>query len=298
MAKTKEPSPIVFIAIFLFLAAGGYWYFLLRQPAPSENTLVPNPAPPAATGAAFAPPATIPNGTTVRIDGSTSMVTFNQNLKRSFEGKFPGTNVATTANGTDKGIQALVAGSVDLAAISRPLTPAERGQGLVALPFATDQIAVVVGKNNPFKGGLTSDQVDDIFQGETTDWVSVGGPQQQIRVINRPAASGTHQVFKELVLKGGNFGTTPNITTLPRDETTGLLRELKTNGIGYATYAQVANQQTVRVVPIDGIAPGTPNYPFQRQLYYVYKKPPSPAVKAFLGYATSTPGRQAAASGN
>ncbi len=82
-----------------------------------------------------------------------------------------------------------------------------------------------------------------------------------------------------------------------------MLRELGNNGIGYATFAQVANQQTIRVVPIDGVAPGTGNYPFQRQLFYVYKNPPNPAVKnpavkAFLGYATSPEGREAMLAGN
>jgi phosphate transport system substrate-binding protein len=226
------------------------------------------------------------------------MVTINQNLKRGFEAQFPGSTVTAQSEGSEKGIQDLLAGSTDIAAVSRPLSPQEQSQGLVAQPIAADQIAVVVGKANPFQGGLTSAQVSDIFQGKTTNWSLVGGPAGQIRVINRPTVSGTHQAFKELVLKGSNFGTTPNITTLPRDETTGLLQQLKTDGIGYATYAQVAKQQTVRVVPINGILPGPPNYPLQRQLYYLYKNPPSPAVQAFLSYTTSPQGQQAMFAGN
>ncbi|MEG4225850.1 hypothetical protein QUA35_24105 [Microcoleus sp. N9_B2] len=53
-----------------------------------------------------------------------------------------------------------------------------------------------------------------MFKGNTQDWSKVGGPAGQIKVINRPAVSGTHQTFKEQVLRGGEFGTTPNITTL------------------------------------------------------------------------------------
>ncbi len=225
------------------------------------------------------------------------MVTINVNLKNGFQKQFPGTAVTTSAGGTDKGIQDLQAGNVDIAAISRPLTPQELSSGLVAVPVAQDAIAVTVGVNNPWKGGLTREQVKDIFEGKIADWSGVGGSAGQIRVINRPSVSGTHQTFKELVLGGGNFGTTPNITTLPNDETTGLLRELKTDGIGYATYTQVAKQQTVRVVPVNSLTPDSPNYPFKRALYYVYKNPASPAVQAFLGYTASPQGKQAMLSG-
>lgn len=312
MAKSSGPPPIVFILIFLALAAAGYWFFL-RQPEPNPTTAnttgttsLPPPPPlptaPIAGGskppAAFAVPASVPAGTALKIDGSTSMVTINQNLKNGFQTKFTGTNVITSAGGSNKGIADLVAGRVDLAALSRPLTSQEQSQGLVAVTIAVDQIAVVVPKNNPFTGGLTSAQVQGIFTGKINNWSSVGGAAIPLQVVNRPPVSGTHQSFKELVLKGSEFGTTPNIKTMPSDTTTLLLRELGNNGIAYATYAQVANQQTVRVIPIDGVAPGNPNYPFQRQLFYVYKNPPNLAVQAFLGYATSAEGRQAMLAGN
>ena len=112
-------------------------------------------------------------------------------------------------------------------------------------------------------------------------------------MINRPEVSGTHQTFKEQVLGGGDFGTGPNITKLDRDATTPLLQALGNNGIGYATFAQVVNQKTVRVVAVNGATPDAGNYPYKRQLYYAYKKPPSQTVKDFLGYATSPEGQKA-----
>lgn len=309
MAKSSGPPPIVFILLFLLLAGAGYWWFFIRQPAstpiatdPTSSPLPPPPPPAPIPGGtpistSFPFPSTVPAGTTVRIDGSTSMVTINQTLKNGFQSQYPGTTIATQAGGTEKGLQDLRAGAVEVAAVSRPLTAQEQAQGLVAIPVASDQIALVVGNSNPFTGGLTSTQVVQIFSGTLNNWLSLGGNDSPIQVINRPPISGTHQTFKEIVLKGSNFGTTPNIQTLSQDTTTLLLRELGNNGIGYATYAQVVNQQTVRVVPIDGVNPGTPSYPYQRQLYYVYKNPPTPATQAFLGYATSPQGQQAMLAG-
>jgi phosphate transport system substrate-binding protein len=235
--------------------------------------------------------ANVPAGTTISIDGSTSMVLINQALKTSFPSTYPGTVVNTAATGSDNGIQALLGGSVNLAAISRSLTAAEQSLGLEAVPVARDRIAIVVGASNPFRRSLSRGQLQQIFRGEISNWSTFGGPDRPIRVINRPSVSGTHKAFRELVLGGADFGKTANITSLDRDATTPLLRLLGSDGISYATYGQVADQQTVRVVAIDGSMPDADSYPFQRPLFYVYRKPIDPAVKAFLGFALSADGQ-------
>ncbi len=299
MSQRSGPPPIVFILLFLGFLGGGYWWFFMRNPAPNPTATQPESNSPAgATSGAFPLPKTVASGTTVKIDGSTSMVTINQNLKNGFEKQFPGTKVDAVANGTDKGINDLLAGKVEIAAASRPLTVQEQSQGLKAVTVTQDAIALMVGTANPFKQGLTSSQIADIFQGKINNWSAVGGSAATIRVINRPAISGTHQGFKELVLKGANFGTTPNIRTLPRDATTPLIQALGTDGIGYATFAQAANQKTARVLSVDGLTPDAGSYPYQRSLYYVYKDPASAGVQAFLGYASSPQGQQALTLGN
>ena len=291
MSRKSGPPPIVFILLFLLLSGAGYWWFFMRKPTPVpigvEETTTPFPL-----------PTTVASGTTVKIDGSTSMVTINENLKNGFEKQFPGTKVETNGNGTDKGIEDILAGKVDIAAASRPLTAPEQSQGLKSVTISQDAIALMVGKANPFNQGLSSSQVADIFQGKINNWSAVGGPSVTIRVINRPVISGTHQIFKELVLKGANFGTTPNITTLSRDATTPLIQALGIDGIGYATWSQAANQKTARVLSIDGLAPNAGSYPYQRSLYYIYKDPANVGVKAFLGYATSPQGQQILTLGN
>ncbi len=307
MSQKNETAVLVLaLIITAALLGGGFWWFTRKSgievggankgdgnqsqiQTPQDST---QPTQPPATVASFALPTSVPAGTTVSIDGSTSMVQINQVLKKSFEAQFPGTVVNTKAGGTDQGVQNLVGGTVDVAAISRPLSSQEQTQGLIAVPITKDAIAIVVGNNNPFRKGLTSNQVVGIFQGQITTWASVGGQAGTIQVINRPPFSGTHQAFRELALKKGTFGTTPNFKTLQQDATTPLLRELGTNGIGYATSAQVENQKTVRAIAVDGLTPEAANYPYRRELYYAYKNPASTKVQAFLGYATSPQGQQ------
>lgn len=296
MAQNNDPSPFLFIGLFLILGAGGGYWFFVRQPSPEQpmETVTPNQAPtsagqtpPTAETAKFPKPTSVAGGTVIRIDGSTSMVTLNQTLKQGFEGQFPNTTVATQANGSDKGIQGVLMGQLDLAAVSRPLSSQEMQEGLMAFPVTTDQIAIAVSNSNSLSAGLTMQQVKDIFQGKITNWSEVGGSNRPIRVINRPVVSGTRQAFQELALQGENFGTSANITTLDRDATTPMLQALGEDGIGYATADQIINQQTVRAVAIDGVLPGFSGYPYTRTLYYVYKSPPNEVVTAFLGYVDS-----------
>lgn len=242
-------------------------------------------------GAQFPLQQSVPAGTTISIDGSTSMVLINQALKAAFLQAYPGTAVNTAATGSDNGIEALLGGTVTLAALSRPLTAEEQQRGLGAVPVATDRIAIVVGIDNPFRRGLSRTQLAQVFRGEITNWATFGGVDRTIRVLNRPSVSGTSKAFRTIVLDGNNFGTTPNITTLVRDATTPMLQQLGVDGIGYATYGQVADQQTVRVMAIDGSTPEAEAYPFQRPLFYAYRNPPDPAVRAFLGLALSEAGK-------
>jgi phosphate transport system substrate-binding protein len=302
MSKSPNSSSIVNVLITVGLLAGGALWFIKGNPF--DGTGIQSPisgsnqaSSPDSNAVATFPPTTVLDTTQVRIDGATSMVTINKNLKTAFENKFPGAQILTKSNGSEPGLKALQAGTVDLAAVSRPLTPQEEAQGLKSVVVAKDPLALVVGIDNSVSNNLTSEQLVGIFNGSIDNWDQLGGRSGKIRIVNRPAASGTRQVFQDLVLKGAAFGTSANFMTLPRDATTPLLQALGADGIGYATYAQVAAQTTVRVLSVGGISPAQSEYPYTRSLLYVYKNPPSPTVKAALGFALSPEGQKAIKSG-
>ena len=309
----KNETPLL-IASLLFTAGivgAGYWFFVGSKNGDRvvDNTTTPtttpatptttadSPTPPTTTAptssSSFPLPTTVAVGTTVKIDGSTSMVGINQTLKQRFQSKFPNTIVQTNAQGSSKGLSLLLSGKVDVAAISRPLTNVEQKSGLVSIPISKDFIALIVGEKNPFRKSLSQKQIVGIFTGVIKNWSAVGGSSSSpIQVYNRPPESGTRSSFQEIVLSGSNFGTTPNIITMPRDATTPIIQKLGTDGISYATYTQAATQKTARIVPIDNLSPQDANYPLVRFLYYVYKTPASEPAKAFLGYITSPEGQK------
>ncbi|GAB4150195.1 MAG: phosphate ABC transporter substrate-binding protein [Cyanobacteria bacterium J069] len=317
--KNDTAALLVSLLVTLGLIGGGLWFFgrqfltsdggdrpIAVSPGdPSVNPAAPSPTPPPpAAGNTPNLDTSVADPSVLTIDGSVTMVSLVKRLQLAYAQVNPG--LPTTygvpdgrPNGTNAGLQNLANGTVSLAASSRPLTGAEAQAGLVGVPIARDALAVVVGRDNPYTGGLTLDQLKRIYQGQITNWSEVGGPDLPIKVINRASDSGTQSFFKDVVLLGGNFAPDgPNFVTLPRDETTPMLRALGNNGIGYSTVQQVVNQQTVRIVPIDGVQPtdtasvrnGT--YPISRIIFLATKRQTSPAVKQFIDMALSSSGQQ------
>ena len=281
--KEKKDSSIVSLALLLALTSPAVTLF-------SSNCVQ---AQGATEDPSFPLPQTVENGTTVRIDGSSSMTPINQNLKESFEKQFSGTSVELAANGTDSALKALQDGKIDIATINRGLTPEEKAQGLEQVRVRREKIAIVVGTNNPFKGSLTSKQFAKIFRGEITDWSELGGPSGKIRFIDRPATSDTRESLRDYpAFKSGKFAT-GTATQLADDNTAEVVKQLGKDGISYVMANQISKLEDVRVLKLHNTLPDDPRYPFSQPFVYVYKKNPSLGIAGFLGFATAKPGIQA-----
>ncbi|MBD6620394.1 DUF4912 domain-containing protein [Komarekiella sp. 'clone 1'] len=241
----------------------------------------------------FPVPQSVPSGTAVQINGTTSMEKINQALAERFEAKFPGTDVKTAYDGTDAALKALPNGKIDLAAIGRSLTEEEKARGLVSTPVTRNKIAVILGRDNPYKNSLTSEQFARIFRGEITNWSQVGGSPQAIRLIDRPENSDLRRSFQNYpVFKTAAFKTGAN-TVKSEDSTEAVINKLGTDGIGYAIADQVINNPNVQIVPLHNVLPTDPRYPFSQPLGYAHQRPiTNPTAQAFLGYATAPENQQ------
>ncbi|MGF2039139.1 MAG: DUF4912 domain-containing protein [Nostoc sp. CmiVER01] len=242
----------------------------------------------------FTLPQAVQNGATVRIDGSSSLGAINQSLKENFEKQFSGAKVEVAANGTDTALKELLDGKIDIAAMGRGLTPAEKAQGLEQLRLRREKIAIVVGADNPFKGNLTSKQFARIFRGQITNWSQVGGPSGKIRLIDHPNTSETRNTFRTYpAFKTAEFATGPNATQLTEDNTAEIIKQLGKDGISYVLANDVSKLKGVRVLQLDKALPGDEKYPFSQPLVYVYKKNPSLSTVDFLGFTLAEPGKKA-----
>ncbi|HYW21484.1 MAG TPA: phosphate ABC transporter substrate-binding protein [Nodularia sp. (in: cyanobacteria)] len=323
MATNSKNREILILLLTLLITGGvlglGLWYFKLL-PGQIQSSADPNQNASQylnddqSSGSESSPTqgfdlgsldTSLPNPTVLTIDGSVTIVTLVKQFQIGYN--FLNPNLPTSygipdgkPNGTNAGIKNLIDGKVLMAASSRPLNASESAGGIVGVPIARDGLAVAVGINNPYKGGLTLEQLRSIFLGQITNWSEVGGPNLPIKVINRSRDSGTHSFFQEAVLSGKPFPPDGgNFTTVQQDETTPILRALGNDGISYSTVTQIENQTSVRVLPINGMSPTDQalvkngSYPISRVVYLAVPRKTSPAVKQFVEFALSSRGQQA-----
>jgi phosphate transport system substrate-binding protein len=311
MAQSNKEGLILGLTLLVTagLAGGGYFFFTSSNSssnsAPTSDPTATAPTPDSPSNPSNPNPNNPANPTVLTIDGSVTMAGIIGQLRNAYKLQNPNLPVTygipdNRPGGTNKGLKNLLEGQVLIAASSRTLRPEEAQAGIQLVPIAKDALAIAVGIDNPFQGGLTEAQLRGIFTGKITNWSQVGGPDLPIKVINRAKASGTRDVFQEIILKYEQFPPdSANFITLERDETTPMLRMLGRNGIGYSTIAQIRGQRTVRLLTIDGISPEDVSkvkageYPVSRNLFLAIPSQPSPAVKEFIDFALSPQGQRA-----
>ena len=223
----------------------------------------------------------------VNTDGSTSMADVMAVLEETFEAANPDVNVNYSGTGSGAGIEAVLAGTVDIGLSSRALKDEEKAEGAVENIVALDGVAVVVNPQNGVED-LTVEQIAQIFTGEITNWSELGGEDLEIAVLGREDGSGTRSAFEEIVgvencVYKNEYGSTGdvigNVASNP-------------NAIGYASLSAV--DDTVKAVKVNGVAPSEDTvkdgtYEIQRPFVMVTKEGValSAQAQAFLDYAMS-----------
>lgn len=134
----------------------------------------------------------------ISLSGSTSMEKLANALAESFMIKYQKVTVTPEFTGSSAGVEAVIAGSVDIGNSSRALKDSEKEAGAIENIIAIDGIAVVVDSSNTV-ADITKDQLISIYKGETKNWSDLGGNDMPIVVIGREAGSGTRGAFEEIL---------------------------------------------------------------------------------------------------
>ncbi|MDF2544196.1 MAG: phosphate binding protein [Herbinix sp.] len=230
---------------------------------------------------------------TLTMAGSTSMEKLANAAAEAFMNKYPGVTVTAEFIGSGAGVEAVLAGTVDIGNSSRSLNDTEKQSGAVENIVAIDGIAVVVDPANTATN-LTKDQLFGIYTGTITNWSDVGGTNQPIVVIGREAASGTRGAFEELIEAEDQCKYANELSS------TGavMAKVASTPGaIGYVSLDVV--DDTVVAVSLEGVAPTAENI---KAGNYFLSRPfvmatvgeiseQSDIVKAFFEYMNSEEGK-------
>ncbi len=220
-------------------------------------------------------------------------------LTEAYSSRYEYVTFALESRNSQVGLDALRAGAIDIALVSREIRPEEMS-GLLATPIAREGIAILVNEATPI-GALTLEELRSIFAGEILSWEEVGGQegvhpegsvQGDIQVVSREEGSGTRRAFEALAMEGKRV--TPTAVVMPTSQAVGEYITQSPHAIGYVSMGLVPPD--TRPLFIQGVEPNpesvvSSDYPLIRPFLLVTKERPDEEVQAFIDFCLSPAGQ-------
>jgi phosphate transport system substrate-binding protein len=164
-------------------------------------------------------------GEMIEVHGSTTVARNVLIPNKDELDKVVGRKIHVIANGSSKGIIALLGGKADIAMISAPFedvrASVERKQPgligdaqLVEHRIGAIKTRFIVHPSNPVRS-ISKDQLRDILLGKITNWSEVGGPDMPVAVFTTKPGKGLRSLVEEKLLDGQSVvGTAQELGTL------------------------------------------------------------------------------------
>jgi len=197
-----------------------------------------------------------------------------------------GTIVAVPPSiGSGGAIAAVSSGRERIGRVARPLSEAERAQGLDYHPLARIPSAFYVNPSVEIDN-LTAAQTVAIYDGTITNWRDVGGPDLKIRVVRREEADSTLQTLRATMPGWKDLVLTPlsktALTTQDAIETVGRVP----GAIGFGPFSRDL-ERSLRVLTVDGRHPLDGRYWSGVTLAFITKGAIDADLAHFLAFAAT-----------
>jgi phosphate transport system substrate-binding protein len=252
------------------------------------------------------------DSSTIRVEGSDTMVNVAQAWAEEYHKKAPAISVQVLGGGSGVGIASLISGNCDLANTSRKMnanelkrTKAKRGIDALEFVVGYDALAVYVHKDNPLEE-ISLAQLAEIYGegGKITKWsemgVKVPAHSDEIIRVSRQNSSGTYAYFREIVLGSHRDYKLRSIDQSGSKDVVALVGKtpgaIGYSGMGYKT-PDVKMLKISKAPGQPAIAPTLENakqglYPITRPLQIYSAGEPTGATKQYLDWIMSPDGQQ------
>jgi phosphate transport system substrate-binding protein len=233
----------------------------------------------------------------ITTSGSTALQPLVDAAGKAYVKACPGATITVNGGGSGTGLSQVAQGAVQIG--ESDVTAESKLQAADAAKLVDHIVArqgwIVVTNKDVTVTNLTTQQQIDIWSGKVTNWKDVGGPDEAIVLIFRPASSGTRATFKKLVLGGATEATGGQ--TLTEDSNGAVTTAItKTKGavsvIGFAYYNDPANKPNLNGLQLDGVDATVANmsaatYKLAADGHMYTNGQPSGLTAAFLAYMAS-----------
>ena len=228
----------------------------------------------------------------LRIGGTGAALGAMRVLAQEFTKAEPRVSVRIPANlGSAGGIQAVIAGAVDLAISARPLTPEELGAGVKDIGWVQTPLAFVT--SYPRALSLRSKAVADLFTNPRAAWPN----REPVRLIMRPqnevemGSVLANLPGMQAALEAARRRSDIPVAATEQDNADFALK--MEGSLTLMPLSQLLTERPdLRVLPLDGVRPSLSTlengtYPLAQNLFLVLPAKPSPAAKRFVAFLSS-----------
>lgn len=179
---------------------------------------------------------------------------------------------------------------------------ARNGTSFVFTPIGSEAFVFFVHKDNPIDN-LTTEQIQQIYAGEITNWAEVGGKNEPIAAYQRNEGSGSQSMLIRF-MDGKELMEPP--TEMVNDLMSGIIEQVSdyhsisgSIGFSFRYYVEgIIQNPDIKMLSIDGIAPTVENikngsYPVTTPLYAVtYEGNDNENVDKLLEWVLSDEGQE------
>lgn len=231
---------------------------------------------------------------TITAAGSTALQPLAEEASKEFMAKNPSLSITIQGGGSGAGVNQVFSGNVTIGNSDFPaeakLKDKTKSDQLIDTKVAGIGFSIVVNGDVNVTN-LTSAQIQDIFSGKVTNWKDVGGKDEAINVINRPASSGTRAAFIATVMK--DVAINDKVGTV--QDSSGAVEKAVNSTPGAISYLANsyligAKANVLKALQIDSANPTTDDivagkYPFYSYEYMIIKKDNTKEeVQAFVDF--------------
>lgn len=182
----------------------------------------------------------------------------------------------------------LIADFADISSTTRELYRRHRDYGFVQVPFAKDQLAIIIHKGCAIEN-ISEEQLQNIFSGDVANWKEVGGPDLPVTVVVPGDNTGAHKNFRRQVMKHKEIKY--NYMTYRSTRVFEAIETLPCGAVSFISAGAAGVNGMVKTLKIDGKSPSDSGYPYFQIFYFVTKGTPSGATREFIDFAKGKKGK-------
>ncbi|MBK1813801.1 phosphate ABC transporter substrate-binding protein [Clostridium sp. YIM B02505] len=235
----------------------------------------------------------------ITLSGSTALQPLAEKAAANFSAKNKDAVINVQGGGSGTGLTQVLQGAVEIGnsdVTAEEKLKAEEAKQLVDHKVAAIGFAITVSKDVPVTS-LTKDQIAGIFSGNIKNWKEIDGKTDlEIKVVHRPASSGTRSTFIKTVLGGKKELESDKIGTV--QEANGSVKttlESTKGSISYVALSYLLDEEakkSLKTVAIDGVEPTKENITTGKYIFWAWehmytKGEAKELSKAFIEYIMS-----------